>query len=162
MFLLQLKRPNELLPLSDGTILVSDTALPFVQRINRSGKLINKYYSSPGKPSLVTCIATFGEFLYILSNKTITKYSLENPEELKATYKPWIDICSFIVPELNTILISEREKGQIILYDPEKRRSHVAIEGLHRPTYLTYHDTETQRYLVVTEGGTTNRVTVFG
>ena len=113
-----IRNPLELVSVGDGTAILVDTGLGYLQRINAEGKVVRKYHVPLNERTYCKSASVYEEYLFVVtSDYVITKMSL-NGSGRTINYEPkgiYINYLSVI--EDSVMLISG--VGQISEYNSE-------------------------------------------
>ena len=121
-----MRDPLEVVSVGDGTVILVDKELNYIQRINTELKVVRKYQVILNKQEYYKTACVFGDYLFVLtSDNVITKISLDGSDR-SIKYKPGevgrINYLSAIGD--NVILISESAllDGSILEYNTETNK----------------------------------------
>ena len=123
----------ELVSVGDGTVILVDSELNYLQRINTEGKVVRKYQITLNKQEYYNSACVYGSCLFVLtSDNVITKMSLDGSDG-SIKYKPeggrTIDYISAIGD--NVILISGGVgDGRISEYNTETNQVIERVGGI--------------------------------
>ena len=131
-----MRDPLEVVSVGDGTVILVDKELKYLQRINTGGKVVRKYQVILNKWVTYRSACVYGGCLFVLtSDNVITKMSLDG-SECNIKCKPWgvgtINYISAIGD--NVILISESRlegwwDGRILEYELETNKVIERVSG---------------------------------
>ena len=151
---MDMRDPLELVSVGDGTVILVDKELKYIQRINTEGKLVRKYQVTISQNAYYTSACVYGDFLFVASSDDVmTKMSLDGSDGI-IKYNPrecqGIDYISAIGD--NVILISGGGwDGRVLEYNTEtnqaeKRVTNVGLPGKvgvvqagHHTEYIVTH-----------------------
>ena len=128
-----MRNPLEVVSVGDGTVILVDYNLKYLQRINTEGNVVRRYQITLSQQVNYVSACVYGDYLFILtSDKVITKMSLDGLG-CNIKYKPErvekIDYMSAIGD--NVILISQGgSNGRILEYNIETKEAIKRVDGL--------------------------------
>ena len=120
-----MRGPLEVVSVGDGTVILVDEELKYLQRINTEGEVVSKYQVTINEQTDCTSACVYGNHLFVLtSDNVITKMSLDGSGG-SIKYKPGGVILTDYISAIgdNVILISESVGNGIILeYNTETNK----------------------------------------
>ena len=115
---LDIRNPLELVSVGDGTVILVDTGLSFLQRINAEGKVVRKYHVPLNDRTYCKSACVYEEYLFVVtSDYVITNMSLNGSGRIIIYEPKGIYINHLSVFEDSVMLISG--VGQISEYNTE-------------------------------------------
>ena len=131
--------PLEVVSVGDGTVILVDKGLKYLQRINTEGQVVRKYQVTLNKQEYYKSyrsVCVYGGCLFVMtSDDVITKMSLDG-SDYNIEYKPegagTIDYISAVGDSV--ILISEYQwDGRILEYNTETKQVIERVSGIGYP-----------------------------
>ena len=120
-----MRDPLEVVSVGDGTVILVDYNLNYLQRINTEGEVVRKYQVTINKQEYYSSACVYGNYLFVLiSDNVITKMSLDGSDG-SIKYKPEGVITINYISAIgdNVILISDGGMvgwdGNILEYNTE-------------------------------------------
>ena len=147
---LKMAEPREIVGVGDGSILLVDQTLKYVQRINIAGKVVKKYHIDERYD--IRSASVYGKNLFLgLWNKRIVKLSLDDAEDAVEDYAVSLgDIYFITAKDSKRVLISESgRKGRIIEYNTEKNCCTERVESIWNPGKVTVFGKPGRRKYIV-------------
>ena len=147
-----MRNPLEVVSVGDGTVILFNKQLNYLQRINTEGKVVRRYQVTSSQQAYCKTVCVYGDYLFVaLSDNVITKISLDGSGS-NTEYKPEgvgrIDYIS--ARGDNVILMSEGGwNGRISEYNTETN------QVIHRVTNVWWYPGKVS---VVQAGGDTKYV----
>ena len=118
----EVKKPLEVVSVGDGTVILVDESLSYLQRINTAGKVVRKYHLVLPLNNKVNRACVYGNYLFVLtSGNVITKMPLDGFGRSTHCKPERVEIMDYISAiGDNVILISEGGyPGRILEYNTE-------------------------------------------
>ena len=142
----EMRIPLEVVSVGDGTVIVIDEELNYIQRINTEGEVVRKYQITISQQVTYRSACVFGNYLFVLtSDNVITKMSLDGSDG-SIKYKSGGVITMRYISAIgdNAILISEGVGyGRILEYNTETNQVIERIGDVGLPGKVSVvHDTE--------------------
>ena len=134
-----MRDPLEVVSVGDGTVILVDKGLNYLQRINTEGDVVRKYQMTLNKQEYYKSACVYGDCLFVASSdNVITKMSLEGSAG-SIKYKPegviTLDYISAVGD--NVILISDGgltwTDGRILEYNTETNQVIQRLSGIGYP-----------------------------
>ena len=152
---LNMGNPLEVDSVGDGTVILVDKELKYLQRINTEGKVVRKYQVTLNKGVSYNSACVFDDSLFVASSdKVITKMSLDG-SGYNTEYKPEVlGIIRYITAIGDNVILTSEDGmyGRISEYNT------VTNQVIHRVTNLWWYPGKVS---VVQAGGNTKYIVSF-
>ena len=133
----KLREPRDIVSLGDGTVILVDEKLSFVQRIDPEGNVIKKY--SLGKFSMfgtyISSACVFGKYIFLASFDDTIKRLLLDEQGGTKTYKPKGITTDYItaIGDDNLLISEHNEPGRIVQYRAGAEKISVKVSNISNP-----------------------------
>ena len=143
---LQMRHVIKVLALTDGEAIITNETEGKIQIVHLDSKAQTKRHLHTSKIKALKHLINFNNFLFILDDHTVTEYDLLNVDKPFKLYDKYIknaegnrefvyfDSCVMI--RFKEIVAANSEKGEIFMWDIEKKRKHDLVSGLKTPFVL--------------------------
>ena len=141
-----------------------------VLKINSQGKVTQTIYTCVGCSSYIWGVLVLGDHLYLTQNNgTVIKTRVSNGQVVSTSTIPDVDWVIHTgslsnkpdkIPDKETLLLCNRDKGEVFDFKPSTGQKQVRVTGLRWPTSVSYFLYNQTVYYIVCEGGR-HRVNVY-
>ena len=145
-----------MLPLQDGTVLVHHRKddKDHASRLSDKGNVIRNLITTD---KLITgfILMSNKECLILNTDGSLQRVRIEDGQFLGSGYEvPDVEwLCDGIRIDDDQVLLADRDKGQIFIYDIKTRNKHVVLDKLNRPTSVDKAVTDQGVFYIVNECG---------
>ena len=150
---IEMNGAQEVISVGDGTILLVDTKQEYVQRINKDGKLIRKYYVLDKRPHIVHIVSAsvYNGYIFVAARNVITKMPLNGSGDAYVS-RPKVKIVHITAHGKNSVLISEASKIQE--YNTETKQVIQKVSDIDSPGKIcVVNSDQGMRYIVSKTSG---------
>ena len=145
-------KPLEVVSVGDGTVILVDSRLNYLQRINTEGELVRKYQVTISKHVTYRNTCVYGNCLFVLkSDNVITKISLDGSDRSVKCKPVGVGTIYYISAIRDNVILILEIDGRILEYNIETNQVIQRVSGVLNPwkVYVVQdgHDT---KYIVKT------------
>ena len=136
----EIRDPSEVVSVGDGTVILIDITLNYLQRINKEGKVVRKYPVTLNKGVYYKSACVFGDSLFVATTSKVLKRMSQDESGSSKNYKPGgIGEITYISAIEASVLISDMPNGKTLEYNTEANQiTHRVSDVWYQRRYVSY------------------------